>query len=682
MVASYLKRGKGRLAAWHLCCAAAIGIVMVLMLSNVGFAQRFTDDNHPWDLSGDPTNDLPGTTHDFAHDALPPGTPLVPTADPQPEGCLACHDGPDLNHDESTFAGYTVSSTVGTYHVLIDYIPGDIGDPTENADSANPGLVGEGLGRESGICMDCHDGTVPLDAFDGSVNPLKDGSVVGPIDPTADGYFGIDLRHHHPVSFAYPPDSGPDIYNLNPSTGGTGSNGRGDPSDLFVLKDGNLMIECVTCHNQHTHYQENNPLDQQSHGSYRTGHLVRMSSICFFCHPRYQDDVQDRNPSPYGVDMGDHDGDPSTPDVDLKTTANGHHLPGRNDPFGLARGAAGATWDGTHLVNNQKFACVMCHNIDGAGTYGHGHNSACTKCHFKWVPDPLTSPAPTDPSAKGHHGLNRGDPLGTGQCYLCHADPVTGKLTGTQFGDITTPSCGECHFDPWSAAVTGDPITVNIGDYEGTTGEAVNFIAEVMVAGTNTAYTEDITYQWYFGDGTVPTFPVTVKTNGSVEISHVFAASPIDDNGTPLDPSDDFPIPYVGYVSVTAEGMDGPVIQEFEIVVTDPPPPDPVDAWTVAEDPNGTPSDPSDDITFDITFQTAPGSTGDVLTGEKKTAGGATSLAFGTKMGGVIYWIDMVFDMRNWGVGNTYFANIGGGEMTGVVITPAGTFHTFTAEEK
>lgn len=49
---------------------------------------------------------------------------------------------------------------------------------------------------------------------------------------------------------------------------------------------------------------------------------------------------------------------------------------------------------------------------------------------------------------------------------------------------------------------------------------------------------------------------------------------------------------------------------------------------------------------------------------------------------GVIFWIDMEFTTENWGVGNTYFANIAGGKMSGVVITPANLFHTFTAEEQ
>ena len=583
---------------------------------------------HPWEGSGDPTNDLPGTLHDFSATADPDpnvwGTPLVNEPD---EGCLACHDGPDWNHAKSTANKYTVSDTT-------NYVK--VGQP-------NQLVAPHMIGPESGLCLDCHDSTVDLGDFPGSADP----DAVMP----ESGNFGLDLRHHHPVSFDYPDDA-MDWYNLNPSTGGTGSNSRGDPSGLLFGPD-KITIECATCHDQHTHYQENNPVDVQSHGSYRWGHFVRMRSICFFCHPRYQDDVgPGRNPG-----LGK--------DGVIKTTANGHHLPGRNDPFGIKAGTQEGKYTSDWEDHNQNFACIMCHDINGEGTWGHGHNSACTKCHTRWVPDPKTSQAPTDPSSKGHHGLpDRGDPYGLGECHLCHANPVTGQLTGTSFGDIDTPGCGECHTDYWSKPI---PIEVTYdGDAEGTTGEGVMLSASIVVPGTNSAYTDDITYQWIFGDGSLPPVPVTVKSNGVVAVTHTYLAEGA----------------YTGYLSVTANGTNGPIVEEFEIVVTDPPDPDEVDAWVVTEDVDSdtVPDDP-DDVVFDVTFESAPGGSGDVLSIEK-VLDGVSSLGIGTKMGGVIFWIDIEFSLENWGVGNTYFANIGGGEMVGVVITPTGGFHNFTAEEK
>ncbi len=274
-----------------------------------------------------------------------------------------------------------------------------IPQPTENT----TGWVGS----ESGICLDCHDGTVPVGAFDGSSNESQE---------MLDGVLGTDLRVHHPVSFAYPADHDPndpdDTWNLNPSTGGTGPNDRGNPlaAGLFVRVGDQLIIECVTCHDQHTHYQANNPDNVQYHGSYRWGHFVRMNGICFFCHPRYQDDI-DANRK---VGIGSRD-------KPLKTADNGHHMPHRQDPFGLTTGPLDADGDplgyydaaNKEMVNNQEFACVQCHDIDGEGTYGHGHNSACVECHYNWTPDPIDSPYP-DESTFGHHGLgsSRWNPLG------------------------------------------------------------------------------------------------------------------------------------------------------------------------------------------------------------------------------------------------------------------------------
>jgi hypothetical protein len=611
--------------------AVAIGVTLMLLLSGIGYGQDNVpredpgEPPHPWSYVGDPTNDLPGTLHDFSSTAYDdPNGRGVPLVNPNDPGCIACHDGPDWNHTRSLIGesadGYGVSLTTENSIVR---------QPTQPT-TTSPVVIGP----ESGLCLDCHDGTVKLGDFPGSVAPNME------MRPA--GIFGTDLRHHHPVSFDYPVG---DVYNLNPSTGGTGGNSRGDPSGLLIGE--NKTIECVTCHDQHSQFQENNPTDAEYHGSYRTGNFVRMRSICFFCHPRYQDDLgPDRNPGILPADVGG-----------AKTASNGHHFPGRDDPYGIARGTKGVyteDWD----QHNQKFACVMCHIV---GDVHLGHNSDCRKCHTRWEPDPEHSPAPTDEASKGHHGTNRWDPMGLatnpanrGDCYLCHADPVTRQLTGTSFGSITTPSCSECHTDIWSQPL---PIEVTYsGDTEGTVGEEASLSADVQVPGSNTSYTGDISYQWYFGDGTAPEFPVTVKSNGSVAAKHTYSVA-----GT-----------YTGYISVTAEGMSGPVVQEFTVIVSEPAPPEP-DMWVVTEDVE------PDDIVFEIMFDEAPGSNGDVLTGTK-VMNGATSLAFGTKMGGVIFWIDMEFSLQSWGVGNTYFGNIGDDEMSGVVITPTGGFHSFSAE--
>jgi hypothetical protein len=196
---------------------------------------------------------------------------------------------------------------------------------------------------------------------------------------------------------------------------------------------------------------------------------------------------------------------------------------------------------------------------------------------------------------------------------------------------------------------------------QATTLEELTLEAEVNVFGTNSAYTGDITYQWFFGDGSMPPPPVSIKSNGTVSADHVYPAA-----GT-----------YTGFVTVS-DGETAPVTAEFDVEVTDPVPPDAPDLWAVEEDTDG---DLTPDVFFDITFESAPGASGTVLTGTK-VQGGVTSLAFGVEMGPTIFWIDMELSLQSWGVGNTYFGNKGGGEMSGVVITPASTFHTFAGEEQ
>ncbi len=204
MVASQARRGGGRTGSHRFWLTAILGAAVALTLCNVGFAQP------PLSGNGDPTNDLPGTLHDFS--STSPTSPLVSADD---VGCLACHDGPDLNHDPSEVlpADYTTSQLVsitdsdGTVIPLSYNVARPIPPPTENTS----GFVGP----ESGVCLDCHDGTVPVGRFPQSVDPDF------PMDD--DGNLGTDLRVHHPVSFAYPSDA-VDWYNLNPSTGGTGGN--------------------------------------------------------------------------------------------------------------------------------------------------------------------------------------------------------------------------------------------------------------------------------------------------------------------------------------------------------------------------------------------------------------------------------------------------------------------------
>ncbi len=260
-------------------------------------------------------------------------------------------------------------------------------------------------------------------------------------------------------------------------------------------------------------------------------------------------------------------------------------------------------------------------------------------------------------------------------CYVCHADPVTGNMTGSVYGGIKTPSCDECHeMRPnWAPnvliEVTPNPTADPAGaDFEAVTGQAVTLDAAITVPGTNTAYTGNIVYQFSFGDGSAPSPLVEVKSNGHVEVEHFYAQM-----GT-----------YEGYVSVTAEGMTLPTVVPFTVKVTDPDIVEPEPYWAVTE------TDGLGNVqTFDITFQVAPGTNGDGLTGTK-TQNGEVSVAVGSRLGNVIFWIDMEFSLGTWGIGTTYFGNVQQVEnrdgtfsdvsMSGIVISPLGDIGTFTAE--
>ncbi len=88
MCASYGMRGGGRF--W---LSAILGVAVTFTLCSAGFAQG----PPPLSGDGDPTNDLPGTLHDFTSTSPVPEYALAPDG----EGCIACHAGPDLNHDPS-----------------------------------------------------------------------------------------------------------------------------------------------------------------------------------------------------------------------------------------------------------------------------------------------------------------------------------------------------------------------------------------------------------------------------------------------------------------------------------------------------------------------------------------------------------------------------------------------------
>ena len=171
-----------------------------------------------------------------------------------------------------------------------------------------------------------------------------------------------------------------------------------------------------------------------------------------------------------------------------------HHIPGRDDPWGDLREIA--------------FNCTMCHGPDLAGD---GLIPACTDCHNDFDQADVTPPL-------GHHGGDRTRPYF--DCAVCHADPLTGIVTGNNFGVAWAKSCFQCHDDLWNLggndppsdpAVAGtedelidsyDPGAGTIATLHGTVGEALTFEALVT-----DAEGDPIAYEWFFGDGSEPDLP-------------------------------------------------------------------------------------------------------------------------------------------------------------------------------
>jgi len=314
-----------------------------------------------------------------------------------------------------------------------------------------------------------------------------------------------------------------------------------------------------------------------------------------------------------------------------------HHIPGRDDPWGDTRGT--------------DFNCTMCHGTDLGGD---GEIPACNDCHNDLVfPD---APLP------GHHGGDRTKPYF--DCAVCHADPITGVVTGNRFGTSYAPSCYECHDDRWTDQDDFPPTAVTVEetvdgfDHDGrsstpaidnvvvgTVGEAVTFTA--VVTGNNDG--EILAYDWSFGDGSTPPFPSHKPT-----VSHTYDVFNYGDW-------------YEASVAVT-DGVNPLVMHEFKVFIGEPDA-EAEDSWAVTT----THAVPE---SFNMTFTDHNGS----LVGVKDDGG----LAFGIEFTGVIFWMDIWMDLSGnayWGTGDMYFGNIdrAAGTMAGIVFDDLEGALTFTA---
>jgi len=106
--------------------------------------------------------------------------------------------------------------------------------PTMNATTGQPDGV-------SKACLSCHDGTVALDSFAGSVGTT---AMTGPAK------LGTDLSNDHPVSFTYNNALvAADGELHSPTTQASGLGGTIASDMLFGT--GNNRMECASCHDVH-----------------------------------------------------------------------------------------------------------------------------------------------------------------------------------------------------------------------------------------------------------------------------------------------------------------------------------------------------------------------------------------------------------------------------------------------
>ncbi len=282
----------------------------------------------------------------------------------------------------------------------------------------------------SARCLSCHDGTVAVDSFGG-----KTGTTF--ISPSK--RIGPDLSSHHPVSFTYDSalatrDGG--LYDPAATSSGLGGTIAAD-----MLGEGSTL-ECNACHDPHERGEFSDFLVMPVGGA----------ALCHTCH-------------------------------DQQPTVGRHHIPGRDDPWGVARGT--------------DFNCTMCHGDDLGGEMG----PACTSCHGDF--------SPPDPPPSGHHFGDRTDPLKN--CDVCHGDDLDG-------GD-REPSCFTCHGSIWLeepspnvAAVAGPGDAEIGGDSLQSDGSGA---ADTDAAGDTNGTI--FSYDWIFAGA--DTWTVSVSSNAQLRVT-------------------------------------------------------------------------------------------------------------------------------------------------------------------
>jgi len=386
-------------------------------------------------------------------------------------------------------------------------------------------------------------------------------------------------------------------------------------------------INCNTCHEQHNDRRfdligdSNKDDPEQGDTSEEHNFLIMRQGACRVCHARGSQAA-------------------AFSEAAEEDASRAHHFPGRDDPWGDTRSA--------------EFSCNKCHDLgDGGGNHTH----PCAECHNDF---PVRAPGEDDVAtmATGHHGASRHSPYIN--CVACHADPVTGLLTGNDFGTAFAPSCFECHGDLWFSGDTAAP-TINSVNGVAPDGEltlTADELSEFTCDATDPDSGEQpLAYSWNFGDGSTGTLPsFDNETTHTYEIYNYYKYGA------------DYPT--ITLTVAVTDGVNPPVTASYNVVVKPPASTPSPDEWTVTVDE----PDPTPDEVFDIEIEEHNGSLVVVYD--------SGQLAYGIQFNGVIFWMELWMDLNDdayWGTGDMYFGNIGN-TMEGVVFRTNGDVRTFTAD--
>jgi hypothetical protein len=164
--------------------------------------------------------------------------------------CSPCHQAHNADSRVIPLWGHTTSQGPWTMYSTLN-------SPSFKAQSTETPINDPGTSpRVSQACLSCHDGTVAVNSYGGTI---QGGTAV---TITNSARIGTDLTHTHPISFTYSAalvGSGPtqDKWLYNPDTttvitpDGSGFVPGNDMTINGFLLGGNHRVECSSCHDVH-----------------------------------------------------------------------------------------------------------------------------------------------------------------------------------------------------------------------------------------------------------------------------------------------------------------------------------------------------------------------------------------------------------------------------------------------